>query len=348
MAPSSDFSAPLNSRGRSHLALHLGPFIALALVFTFFALTDSARNGKHSAFLTPRNLQTVAIQTAPIVVAGLGMTLIIIAGGIDLSAGTTIALCATILAHRLEAGASPLIAIAAAILCGASVGAANGILISWLRIIPFIVTLGTMTVALGIAKILARETTIRPPLDKIPDWLSELNSGICFSCNLQFPFVRLPISIPTGVLIALLLSIAVAAILRWTVFGRHLYAVGSNETAARLCGINVTRLKILLYAFAGIFIGIAGIYQFSKLSSGSPTSGVGLELRIIAAVVIGGASLEGGRGNVLGTICGALIMSVISNGCTHLHVSNPIQDIILGGIIITAVTIDQLRQRRRN
>jgi len=332
---------------RSWLA-RLGPFIALILVFLFFAVSDSFRNGKRAAFLTPRNLQTVAIQTSPIIVAGLGMTLIIISGGIDLSAGTAIALCATVLAQRLEAGSDPGLSVLLAILCGSLVGAINGTLISKLRVVPFIITLGTMTVSLGLAKFLARETTIRPPLDKIPDWLSELYSGVCFSSVLNIGSLRLPISIPTGALIAVLLSLAISCILRWTVFGRHLYAIGSNETAARLCGINVSLLKIALYSFAGLFIGIAGIYQFSKITSGSPTSGVGMELRIIAAVVIGGASLEGGRGNVLGTICGALIMSVISNGCTHLKVSNPLQDIILGLIIITAVSIDQLRQRRRN
>lgn len=344
-------SDPINvipvSRRRNLLA-RLSPFIALSLVFLFFAVLDSVRNGERGVFLTPLNLQTVAVQTSPIIVAGLGMTLIIISGGIDLSAGTAIALCATVLGRGLQDGYDPLMAVAAAVLCGGIVGAINGTLISKLRVVPFIITLGTMTVALGIAKMIAKETTIRPPLDQIPRWLSGLYSEVCFSRDLDLNFVRIPLSIPTGAFIAVLLSIGVACILRWTVFGRHLYAIGSNETAARLCGINVTLLKIVLYSFAGLFMGIAGIYQFSKLSSGSPTSGVGLELRIIAAVVIGGASLEGGRGTVLGTICGALIMSVISNGCTHLNVSNPLQDIILGLIIITAVSVDQLRQRRRN
>lgn len=315
----------------------IGPFIALALVFGFFALVDSLRNGERAAFLTSRNLQTIAIQTAPIIVAGLGMTLIIISGGIDLSAGTAIALCATVLAWGLKAGLSAPVCLLCSMSAGVLIGAVNGTLISKLRVVPFIITLGTMTFALGIAKIIAGETTLRPALNQIPDWLS----GLLSTSQPLF------LSLPSGVWIAVVLSLSLAMILNWTVFGRHLYAIGSNETAAKLCGVNTTRLKILLYSLAGLFTGIAGIYQFSKLSSGSPTSGVGLELRIIAAVVIGGASLEGGRGTVLGTICGALIMSLISNGCTHLNVSNPLQDVILGVIIVAAVSVDQWRQRRR-
>lgn len=338
MPATSDHRETLSIAGRHTIFSHFGPFIALTLVFLFFGVADSLRNGERSVFLTPRNLQTVAIQTSPTIVAGLGMTLIIIAGGIDLSAGTAIALCATVLAQRLEAGSDPLLALGCSILCGVLVGAINGTLVSRLRVVPFIITLGTMTVSLGVAKILAREMTIRPPLETIPDWLTNLLS----TSQSLFGYL------PAGVWIAMILSISLALLLRWTVFGRHLYAIGSNEAAARLCGINVSLVKILLYSLAGLFIGIAGIYQFSKITSGSPTSGIGMELRIIAAVVIGGASLQGGRGTVLGTICGAFIMSIISNGCTHLNVSNPLQDIILGLIVITAVSVDQWRQVRRN
>src|SRR4029077_13039164 len=128
--------------------------------------------------------------------------------------------------------------------------------------------------------------------------------------------------------------------------GRYVYALGSNEATARLCGINVWFNKISLYSLAGFFVGVAGMYQFSRLSSGNPTSGIGMELRIIAAVVIGGGSLSGGRGTVLGTLTGAAIMAVIASGCTQLGLNNPIQDIILGVIIIVAVTLDQLRQRQ--
>ena len=125
-----------------------------------------------------------------------------------------------------------------------------------------------------------------------------------------------------------------------------MFAIGSNEATARLCGIDVPRTKVLIYLAAGIFVGIAGIYQFARLRSGNPTSGLGMELKVIAAVVIGGGSLSGGRGTVLGTLTGAAIMQTIASGCTQLSISNPWQDIILGVIIVAAVTIDQLRQRR--
>ena len=137
-----------------------------------------------------------------------------------------------------------------------------------------------------------------------------------------------------------------ALVLRYTVFSRHVFAIGSNELTARLCGINVRFNKIAVYTLAGFFVGIAGLYQFSRLQAGNPTSGIGMELRIIAAVVIGGGSLSGGRGSVLGSLTGAMIIFVIGSGCTQLGLSNPIQDVILGVIVVTAVAIDQLRQRR--
>ena len=134
--------------------------------------------------------------------------------------------------------------------------------------------------------------------------------------------------------------------MRYTVFGRHVFALGSNEQTALLCGLNVPALKIAVYTLGGLFMGLAGVYQFAKLKVGNPTSGLGLELKIIAAVVIGGASLSGGRGTVLGTLTGALLMQTIASGCTQLGLSNPVQDIILGVIIVAAVTVDQIRQRR--
>jgi ribose/xylose/arabinose/galactoside ABC-type transport system permease subunit len=142
------------------------------------------------------------------------------------------------------------------------------------------------------------------------------------------------------------LALGTAAVLRYSVFGRHAFAVGSNESTARLCGINVPLTRIAVYSIAGLFVGVAGLYQFSRLTVGDPTSGTGKELPIIAAVVIGGGSLSGGRGSILGTLTGALIMQVISSGCTSLRLPNPIQEIIIGTIIIVAVTVDQFRQRR--
>jgi ribose/xylose/arabinose/galactoside ABC-type transport system permease subunit len=194
-----------------------------------------------------------------------------------------------------------------------------------------------MTAYLGAAKLVADETTVRPPLDTVPAWMNGL--------AMPSPDPAWLLVAP-GVWLMLILAAIVSVILRYTVFGRHVFALGSNEQTARLCGLNVPALKIAIYTVSGLFIGLAGVYQFAKLKVGSPVSGVGLELKVIAAVVIGGASLSGGRGTVLGTLAGALLMQTIVSGSTQLGLSNPVQDIILGIIIVAAVTLDQIRQRR--
>jgi len=349
----------------------LGPFLALAVVYLFFGITDAMQEDG-GTFLTPRNNRAVAVQTATVATAALGMTVIIIAGGIDLSAGTALALCATVLAWFLKEDYSTFAAVALAIGVGCMTGFVNGAVISSLRVVPFIVSLGTMTMYLGIAKMVANETTVRPDkTTQVPEWLqtflsirgkalvpgdwivpwSEAASKRSWSEEASW-FQRTvvwfaeSIRVPFGVWFTLLLAIILAAILRYTVFGRYVFALGSNESTARLCGINVTWNKIAVYTLAGFFVGVAGMYQFARLSTGNPTSGIGLELKIIAAVVIGGGSLSGGRGTVLGTLTGAAIMAVIASGCTQLGLNNPVQDIILGVIIVAAVTLDQIRQRR--
>lgn len=337
--------------GRSRWSLLgsvLGPFLALVAVASFFALAEMATSDR-STFVSERNLRTILVQIAPVAVAAMGMTLIIIAGGIDLSAGTALALCSTVLALCLKNDVAPWLAIAATLGTGALCGLLNGALISYLRVVPFIVTLGTMTIFLGVAKILADSTTVRPDADtQVPQLMRNLlsirsdylwgevkvNSHVLFS------------GLPLGVWLTMLLALALSLVLRYTVFSRYVFALGSNEATARLCGINVTFYKIAVYTVAGLFVGIAGLFHFTRLSSGEPTSGTGLELQIIAAVVIGGGSLNGGRGSVLGTLTGAAIMSVIGSGCTQLGLENPIQDIMLGVIIVLAVTVDQVRQRR--
>ena len=315
------------------LVLKLGPLLALALVVLVFAVADSMQEDGGS-FTSLRNSRVILVQTSTVAVAALGMTLIIISGGIDLSAGTTLALAATVVACGLRADLAAPLAVFLGMLTGAACGFVNGALISWLRMIPFIVTLGTMTAFLGVAKLLAEETTVRPALDQVPTWLSNL---VTVRSN------ALWFGLPTGVWVVLLLSLMLAALLRWSVFGRHVFAIGSNEATARLCGIPVERTKIAVYTLAGVFVGIAGTYQFARLSSGNPVSGIGLELKVIAAVVIGGGSLSGGQGSVLGTLTGAAIMGVIASGCTLLGLSNPLQDILLGVVIVAAVAVDQLR-----
>jgi len=314
----------------------LGPLLALIAVVAVFATAD-AWNEDGGRFLSQRNFRVILAQTSTVAVAALGMTVVIISGGIDLSAGTALALSATVLAFALREGAGPVSAVMLGVLTGGLCGLVNGALVSLLRMVPFIVTLGTMTAFLGCAKIVADETTVRPALDQIPDWLNNI-----VSTRSEFLWFGLP----TGVWLAFVLSAALAAVLHWTVFGRYVFAMGSNEQTARLCGVNVTATKIAIYVLSGIFIGIAGMYQFAKLSSGNPVSGIGLELKVIAAVVIGGGSLGGGQGSVLGTLTGAAIMGVIASGCTLLNLSNPIQDILLGVIIVAAVGLDQIRHRR--
>ena len=317
------------------LAGQFGPLLALALVFVFFSVTDAAQQDG-GRFLSLRNLQSMLVSSAPVVVAGLGMTVVIISGGIDLSAGTAVALCATVLAWVLDQGGPIEVALVCCVLTGCVAGCVNGAMISALKVAPFIVTLGTMTAYLGIAKLVADETTVRPPLASVPQWMN----GLAMPAPEPAWLLVAP-----GVWIMLAMAAILSLVLRYTVFGRYVFALGSNEQTARLCGLNVPALKIAVYTLSGMFIGLAGVYQFAKLKVGNPTSGVGLELKVIAAVVIGGASLSGGRGTVLGTLTGALLMQTIASGCTQLGLSNPVQDIILGIIIVAAVTVDQIRQR---
>jgi ribose/xylose/arabinose/galactoside ABC-type transport system permease subunit len=318
------------------LAGQFGPSLALLLVFVCFALADAAQQDG-GQFSSLRNLQTMLVSSAPVVVGALGMTVVIIAGGIDLSAGTAIALSATVMAWVLKQGGPVELALICCVLTGCIAGAVNGAMVSALNVAPFIVTLGTMTAYLGIAKLVADETTVRPPLESVPSWMNGL--------AMPTPDPAWLLVAP-GVWIMLAMAATLSLLLHYTVFGRHVFALGANEQTARLCGLNVPALKVAVYSLGGLFIGLAGVYQFAKLKVGNPTSGLGLELRVIAAVVIGGASLSGGRGTVIGTLTGALLMQTIASGCTQLGLSNPVQDIILGVIIVAAVTVDQFRQSR--
>ncbi|HBE67687.1 MAG TPA: ABC transporter permease [Planctomycetaceae bacterium] len=318
----------------------LGPLLALLLVTICFAVADQI--WAYGAFTDVRNLRVVLVESSPVAVAGLGMTLIIIAGGIDLSAGTAAMLCTTVLAASLKAEYSIVLALAFTLIAAASCGMANGLLVGLLNIPPFIVTLGTMTIFLGLGKQLASNSTISVSSELVPQWLFDLTST-------KPPHVFwgwLP-RIPSGVVLALFIAALVAVLLRYSVLGRHIFAMGSNESTARLCGVNILKTKLLVYVLGGLLIGIAGIYSFSLVKMASPSEGVGRELKFIAAVVIGGGSLSGGRGSVLGTLAGALMMGVITSGCAQLEITNAIQDIMIGCIIIAAVTLDQLRVRRQ-
>lgn len=314
--------APAPSLARRSL-VNFGPFFGLLAVTALFASLE------WSTFATWDNFAIVLQQTAVIGIAALGMTLVIVAGGIDLSVGSIIALGTIVIARLLNAGWSPLLAALGGIAAATACGAFSGALITRLRLLPFVVTLGMMGALRGAAKGLANEQPIYPD----ETWLN------------KFMLLGGRGTLPGGVWLMLGFAAVVALALRYTRFGRHVFAVGSNELTARLCGVPVERVKVLVYALGGLFAGLGAVLQFSYLTGGDPTTAVGLELNIIAAVVIGGASLSGGQGTIVGTLIGALIMSVVANGCTKLGLSNWVQEIVTGGIIIAAVLLDAWRRR---
>ncbi len=318
-----------------------GPLIGLVLLFCLFWAVDEYRAsayGRGGYFASLNSLRLMVHNTSLVGVAALGMTVVIVAGGIDLSAAALIALSATVAAWFIRAGYSPVVGVTAALMTGLTCGFINGALVSWLRVVPFIVTLGTMTIFRGIGREIADESTIRV-FDRMPDWL----------LTLEKPVPDPPwLLVSPGVWLMIILAVAVAALLHLTVFGRHVYAIGSNEATARLCGIGLYKTRLTVYSLAGLFAGIAGVYNLTVVSQGDPVSVPGLELDIIAAVVIGGGSLNGGRGSVMGTLSGALLMQVIRHGCRALGVPTPYEQIIIGVIVIVAVSLDQLRQRRQN
>jgi ribose transport system permease protein len=313
----------------SSLTQTLGPLAGLLLIFSLFAIIGP------ESFWSLNNLETIARQTAIVGSAALGMTLIIISGGIDLSVGSIIALVTVAIAALLQAGVDPFLAALGGVATGILCGFANGYLITRLRVVPFIVTLGTLLVVRGAAKGFAREQKIDAPLT----WLKELLAALPPGEGWRI--------VPWGVWLTVALAVCVAALLVYTRLGRHIIAIGSNEQTARLCGVPVDRVKTTVYALGGFFAGVAGVLQFSRLTVGDPTVAMGVELDVIAAVVIGGGSLSGGEGSVLGTIVGALIMTVIRSGCAQMGLPNWVQEMVTGGIIVTAVAIDRWRQRRR-
>src|SRR5262249_26463537 len=257
-----------------------GTLVGLVLVAVVFGVAVG------SQFFSPANLDLMARQTAIVCVAAIGMTVVIAAGGIDLSVGSMIALTTVAIALLLKAGASPFVAALGGVAASGLCGLVNGVLITQLNVVPFIVTLGTMLIVRGAAKGLAEERRIEAPFT----WLNDL-----------LRTQRGPALLPAGIWGVLAAAIVIAAVLRYTRVGRHVFAIGSNERMARLCGVAIPRTKIAVYTLSGLLTGAAGLLQFSKLSVGDPTVGVGAELDVIAAVIIGGGSLTGGRGSVAGT-----------------------------------------------
>jgi ribose/xylose/arabinose/galactoside ABC-type transport system permease subunit len=349
----------------------IGPTLALLAIFLFFYAIIGA------SFASFFNLQTILRQSTVVCMAGLGATFIIIAGGIDLAIGSSVAMCAMVIAVMLNhtapdpahAGQTvtllslhpigwPLACAGLGVFAGLLTGLFNGALITGLNLAPFIVTLGTMMVFRGMTEAFS-ETSVNTD----HNWLLSLLASPDIPASVthsHFAPILQWLYLPTGIWITLVLAVLMAVILNYFRFGRHLTAIGSNENTARLCGIPVNRTKIYIYLVGGFFAGAAGIMQYARQRQGSPTANVGMELDVIAAVVIGGASLNGGKGSILGTIVGSLIMTVIASGCSQVPIPanfphwigegvglhSYVQKIVTGMIIVIAVTLDNLRQRR--
>lgn len=298
------------------------PFLSLILLFV--ALWIASPN-----FLTATNLSSVVRQTAVINIMALGMTIIIITGGIDLSVGSILGLAGLLGTMAMEAGASIPAGIAIGLLTGLVCGFLNGFMITQLKIAPFIVTLGTLGIYRGAALIISNGL----PVHKVPPGFSFLGEGTI----LGIPFV---------LWLLVICGVAVHIILEHTRLGRYAFAIGSSHAAAVYAGIPVTFHTTSVYAIGGLLTGLGGMIEASRLMTGQPTAGTGYELQAIAAVVIGGGSLRGGEGSVVGTLVGAFIMGLLSNGSDLLGISNYVQQVVIGAVIILAVAADELRKRR--
>jgi ribose/xylose/arabinose/galactoside ABC-type transport system permease subunit len=326
------------------LLQHLFRVAALAIIFITFAILVP-----RGAFVTPENIENILKQSAVYTLAGLGMTMVILTGGIDLSAGSTIAIsmACTALTLNYQHGEMlahhPFLWTCLAVIVGTGVGAGFGLfqgsLITTLRIPAFIVTLGGLVSIRAIAKGIADNQTVSPPEE---NWLYKnlmpvVQTREAFNWQL----------VPLGVWFVIAMAVLAALMLRYTKLGRHIYAVGSNESAARLCGVPVVRTKLAVYAIAGVFAGLAGVLEFSKLNLSSPNDATMYELYIIAACVIGGTSLRGGTGGIFGTVIGALTIVTLYTGAAQAGWPKWVQELVIGPIIIAAVALDRLRTKER-
>lgn len=318
--------------------LPAGPWVGFVAVLVLFTALIGIKDDLDT-FLSFGNLRVLLHEgTIPAVVA-LGMLLVLISGGIDLSVGATVALV-TVVAMRVytamyhSSGPSPVnsvVACACGVLAGGLVGLVNGLLVTKLQLPPFVATLGMLGIARGAAVWLAGRTTLPFPIGGSPDWVDTVG--------------RVSLTNP-GLLSLVVLAVLTAVLLRLTVFGRHLYAVGSSDATARLCGVNVVRTKVLVYVLAGLFTGWAGVLMLAHSNSGNPTLGEQLELDVITAVVIGGASLSGGKGGVVGAMLGVAILVLIKNGVSLFGVPVEMQYILIGALLVANVSLNKWRERK--
>ncbi|HEY4957417.1 MAG TPA: ABC transporter permease [Caldimonas sp.] len=282
-------------------------------------------------FLTTDNLMGVFRSFSLTAIMSVGMVMVIVTGGIDLSVGSVMGLSGLVTALAFQNGFPTVVCVSFGLGVGFVFGLTNGLLVTAGRLPPFIATLGTLSIGRGLMYIVTRGVPVTPDT---PEVFNAIGQG----------YVGL---VPAPVIIMLVLATAFSVIMRFTTFGRHVYATGGNEQAAWLSGVNTSRVKLVVYTLAGAISAIAGIVAFSRYLSAEPASGFGIELDVIAAAVIGGASLSGGVGSVQGAILGAALTGIIANGVVLMNINTYAQQTITGGVILIAVSIDVWRHGRK-
>ena len=306
------------------------PFASLIALFVFLCFASPY-------FLGAGNLSSVIRQTTVITIMAIGMTVVIATGGIDLSVGSIVGMTGVCGVMLIAGHYSTIAALLGAIVVGTACGAFNGAVITFLKIPPFVATLGALGMYRGLTLLMTKGQPVVPPLRA--DGRPDTAFGVLANGDV-LPWIPLP----------LVFIIAVGLLIHWvlnrTKIGRYAYAIGSNREAARCCGIQIWLYTIIIYALNGALTGMAGMIDAARLVTGQPTAGGGYELSVIAAVVIGGGSLSGGQGTVLGTIVGSLIMGLLSNGCNLLRIDPFIQQVIIGAVIVLAVSFDEFQKRR--
>ncbi|KAE9533756.1 ABC transporter permease [Ursidibacter arcticus] len=311
----------------------------LVLLVIFFSVTNEY-------FFTSNNIMTVGLQTSTIALIGIGATCVILTGGIDLSTGSVVALSGVAAAMIVNAGVPVPIGMVFGILVGGICGLINGILVTRMKLPPFIATLGMMMVARG----LALYVTNAAPVSGMPESFAALGNGALFKIVEEgsngLPKVVFA-GIPYPVIIMIFITVLFTFALTKLKVGRYIYAIGSNEEAARLSGIKTNVIKIYAYVASGLLSGLTGVILASRLVTAQPNGGVSYELDAIASAVVGGTSLMGGVGTIPGTLIGSFIIGVLRNGLNMNGVSSFVQMIVIGLVIIVAVSLDQLRQSKK-
>jgi len=281
-------------------------------------------------FLTTDNLMGVFRSFSMIAIMSIGMVMVIITGGIDLSVGSVMGLSSLVTALGFQSGLPSIVCILGGLVTGLLFGLFNGLLITVIRLPPFIATLGSLSIGRGLMYMITHGVPLTPDT---PDSFSLIGQGYVGP-------------VPVPVVIMLAMTVLFSIIMRQTRFGRHVYATGGNELAARLSGVKTARVKLIVYMLSGLIAGIAGIVSFSRYLSAEPASGFGAELDVIAAAAIGGASLSGGVGSVEGAIIGAALAGIIANGVVLMNINTYAQQAITGAVILIAVSLDVWRTRR--